>query len=95
MKAAAGGHTEILQLLIEAGASLELEDKYKRTALLHAAKADKRGSTALLIDKGASLNFLANDKELASRCESLVDSTEIAELLTATFYVNLYIDDDY
>ncbi len=57
MWAAYNGDTEIAQLLIVAGADLDLADEYQRTALIHAVQHGHEAIVQLLVDADANLNI--------------------------------------
>uniref|UniRef100_A0A0G4HY28 Uncharacterized protein n=1 Tax=Chromera velia CCMP2878 TaxID=1169474 RepID=A0A0G4HY28_9ALVE len=59
MRAAYNGHTEIVRLLIEAKANLDLQDKRGRTALISASEAGHTEIVHLLINAKAELDRLS------------------------------------
>ncbi|KAH0625126.1 hypothetical protein JD844_033265 [Phrynosoma platyrhinos] len=87
MLAAAGGHDDILRLLIRKGAKVNCRQKNGTTALIHAAeKACKRGNydiVRLMIESGADCNILSkhqnNALHFAKQCNNLL----VYELLTS------------
>ena len=56
--AAAEGHVEILQMLIDAKANLDLKDKDGFTALMRAAERGRMNMVQMLIDAGARTGFM-------------------------------------
>jgi uncharacterized protein len=56
MMAAFGNHTEVVKLLIEAGADMEAKNRDGDTALIWALYSGKAEASQLLIDAGADVN---------------------------------------
>ncbi|NRA56957.1 MAG: ankyrin repeat domain-containing protein [Phycisphaerales bacterium] len=61
LEAASSGHTEIVRLMLDRGADIELANEWGRTALTFSAQNDRLDTTALLIERGA--NVMATDEK--------------------------------
>jgi ankyrin repeat protein len=67
--AAAAGHTQIVELLIQAGANVNLRDKLGFTPIASAAYAGYREIVQLLIDAGADIHAPAGESQSYSALE--------------------------
>lgn len=56
ISAARGGHVEVVKILLDKGAKLDMTDQYRQTALAYAAMADSGEIITLLVSKGADIN---------------------------------------
>jgi ankyrin repeat protein len=56
MEAARYGHVEMVDLLLDRGASIEAEDDLNQTALMEAARNNQLGVVRRLLDRGAEIN---------------------------------------
>ncbi len=65
MDAAAGGHKEIIQLLIDHGANPDRTNDRGETALMFAVSAGVEGTVKLLLENGANARIVANDGHTA------------------------------
>ncbi|XP_070605896.1 M-phase phosphoprotein 8 isoform X2 [Erythrolamprus reginae] len=65
MLAAAGGHDDILRLLIRKGAKVNCRQKNGTTALIHAAEKNNLTTAALLLEAGAHVNVQQKTGETA------------------------------
>ena len=65
MDAAAGGHREIIQLLIDHGANPNRTNDRGETALMFAVSAGVEGTVKVLLDNGADARIMANDGHTA------------------------------
>ncbi|XP_020657679.3 M-phase phosphoprotein 8 [Pogona vitticeps] len=65
MLAAAGGHDDILRLLIRKGARVNCRQKNGTTALIHAAEKNNLTTVAILLEAGACINVQQNSGETA------------------------------
>ncbi|XP_077197761.1 M-phase phosphoprotein 8 isoform X3 [Paroedura picta] len=65
MLAAAGGHDDILRLLIRKGAKVNCRQKNGTTALIHAAEKNNLTTVAILLEAGACVNLQQNTGETA------------------------------
>ncbi|KAJ1113745.1 hypothetical protein NDU88_001987 [Pleurodeles waltl] len=65
MFAAAGGHDDILRLLVKKGAKINSRQKNGTTALIHAAEKNFLTSAAILLDAGAYVNIQQTNGETA------------------------------
>ncbi|KAJ6662366.1 hypothetical protein lerEdw1_012530 [Lerista edwardsae] len=65
MLAAAGGHDDILRLLIRKGAKVNCRQKTGTTALIHAAEKNNLTTVAILLEAGACMNLQQNSGETA------------------------------
>ncbi|XP_026530877.1 M-phase phosphoprotein 8 isoform X1 [Notechis scutatus] len=65
MLAAAGGHDDILRLLIRKGAKVNCRQKNGTTALIHAAEKNNLTTAALLLEAGAHVNVQQKNGETA------------------------------
>ncbi|XP_060090812.1 M-phase phosphoprotein 8 isoform X2 [Heteronotia binoei] len=65
MLAAAGGHDDILRLLIRKGAKVNCRQKNGTTALIHAAEKNYLTTVAILLEAGACVNLQQNSGETA------------------------------
>ncbi|XP_066474822.1 M-phase phosphoprotein 8 isoform X2 [Tiliqua scincoides] len=65
MLAAAGGHDDILRLLIRKGAKVNCRQKNGTTALIHAAEKNNLTTVAILLEAGACVNLQQNSGETA------------------------------
>lgn len=83
MYAAKGGDVLILQLLLDAGASINQKDKYGRTALMYAAWYGHKAAVKVLLKNKANLHIKSNEfgKATALTYAILGDETNIVELL--------------
>ncbi|XP_065488502.1 ankyrin repeat and SOCS box protein 3 isoform X1 [Caloenas nicobarica] len=89
------GHTEIMKILLEAGASKECEDDYGITPLFIAAQYGKLECLRLLITFGANVNCQAKDKASPLLIAAQEGHTECVELLLASRAdANLYCNED-
>lgn len=61
MRAATNGALKCVELLLKAGAGLELRDEHGRTALMHAAESGQVGAVERLLQAGANLE--SRDRE--------------------------------
>ena len=64
--AAAGGHTDIVKLLLDAGADTDVEDEYGVTPLFLAASKGDTYMVKLLLDAGADMEV--KEKMAIRRC---------------------------
>jgi len=55
LEAASKGHTEIVRLMLDRGADIELKNEWGRTALTFSAQNDRLDTTSLLIERGADV----------------------------------------
>jgi len=55
------GHIEIVRMLVEKGADINVKDKHGNTALMHACLNMQVGTAFYLIDNGADLT-ITNDQ---------------------------------
>jgi ankyrin repeat protein len=76
--AAAGGHREIVALLLDKGANIETSNHSRRTALVAAAIRDRRDVVLLLLERGADVNVCDLQSKTA---EDWTTSEEIKGLL--------------
>ncbi|TFK09944.1 protein FAM98A [Platysternon megacephalum] len=65
MLAAAGGHDDLLRLLIRKGAKVNCRQKNGTTALIHAAEKNFLTTVAILLEAGAYLNVQQSNGETA------------------------------
>ncbi|XP_054829725.1 M-phase phosphoprotein 8 isoform X2 [Eublepharis macularius] len=65
MLAAAGGHDDILRLLVRKGAKVNYRQKNGTTALIHAAEKNNLTTVAILLEAGACVNVQQNSGETA------------------------------
>ncbi|XP_048349294.1 M-phase phosphoprotein 8 isoform X2 [Sphaerodactylus townsendi] len=65
MLAAAGGHDDILRLLVRKGAKVNCRQKNGTTALIHAAEKNNLTTVAILLEAGACVNLQQNSGETA------------------------------
>ncbi|XP_061484591.1 M-phase phosphoprotein 8 isoform X2 [Rhineura floridana] len=65
MLAAAGGHDDILRLLIRKGAKVNCRQKNGTSALIHAAEKNNLTTAAILLEAGAYVNLQQNSGETA------------------------------
>nr|XP_033803650.1 M-phase phosphoprotein 8 isoform X2 [Geotrypetes seraphini] len=65
MLAAAGGHDDLLRILIKKGAKVNARQKNGNTALIHAAEKNFLTTVAVLLEAGAHLNIQQNNGETA------------------------------
>ncbi|XP_062983113.1 M-phase phosphoprotein 8 isoform X2 [Elgaria multicarinata webbii] len=65
MLAAAGGHDDILRLLVRKGAKVNCRQKNGTTALIHAAEKNYLTTVAILLEAGACMNLQQNSGETA------------------------------
>ena len=61
LEAASSGHTEIVRLMLDRGADIELANEWGRTALTFSAQNDRLDTTPLLIERGADV--MATDEK--------------------------------
>ena len=61
MSASQNGHKEIVELLIEKGAEVDLIDQKGRTALTYASLRESQEIVQLLLDNGASADRTDNN----------------------------------
>ena len=60
MRAASSGHLAVVQLLVERGANLNIQDEYGYTALIKAAERGYLPIAQYLIEKGANKDMQDN-----------------------------------
>ncbi|XP_075418985.1 M-phase phosphoprotein 8-like [Tenrec ecaudatus] len=65
MQAAAGGHDDVLRLLIKKGANVNGRHRNGKTALTHAAEKNFLTTVAILLEAGAFINAQQNNGETA------------------------------
>ena len=81
MLATIEGHTEIVDILIEAGADLNIQEEYGDTALMKAIYKKNIDIAEMLIDSGADLNIPDEDGNSALIKAIQKKNTNIAEML--------------
>ncbi len=94
MTAADGGHWDIVELLLEHGASLRDKDKDKNTTLIIASKGGNMKLVELILSKGANIH----DKDICG-CSSIMLASErghddVCELLLSKG-ANIHDKDNY
>jgi ankyrin repeat protein len=82
MYACASGHLQIVQILIEAGATLDAQDKYGETALMTAAESGWDAVVALLARHGADVNIKdANGRKAVDKAKTSCVQILLGEVL--------------
>lgn len=81
--AASGGHREVVQLLIQAKANLDLHDTHGRTPMMWAAQKRQAAVVSQLIKAGADVNATAKGGWTALRYARQAEDTLSAEMLIA------------
>ena len=81
MHASERRQTELVKLLIENNADLNIQDNYGETALIYNAKRGQTEIVKLLIDNNADLNIKANYGETALMRAARMGRTETVKLL--------------
>ena len=81
MWAAAEKHADVVRLLLEFGADVNLRSDGKYTALLFAARANDIETTKALLAAGANINDADNDGNAALVVASLMGNTAVAKFL--------------
>jgi ankyrin repeat protein len=65
MHASAGGHVQVVDLLLRRGANVNVESKYGLTPLMRAAQRGHRDTVELLLERGAQINAASLDGDTA------------------------------
>ncbi|MEM4367204.1 MAG: ankyrin repeat domain-containing protein [Candidatus Anstonellales archaeon] len=73
MWAAERGHEGVVEMLIKAGAKVDLQDNNGKTALMRAANGNQKRVLKLLIEAGANLDLQDNDGRTALMWATLYD----------------------
>jgi ankyrin repeat protein len=81
--AAARGDVGSIQRLVSAGARVESRDRHGRTPLMVAGYKRNHGAAAALIDAGANLNALDNDRYDLLTIAAVLNDLEMVELAIA------------
>lgn len=84
MMAAYHGNVEIMNMLLEKGASLELKDEEGYTALIFTSNAGKPAAGQRLIELGANVNARANDNSTPIMFAAQHGYNEVVKLLLAS-----------
>ncbi|KAG2176715.1 hypothetical protein INT44_007379 [Umbelopsis vinacea] len=79
--AAKGGHEEVVELLLNAGCAIDIQDIFERTALHYAAKGGHEKVVALLLRKGAAVDARTEVGETALHFASENGHLEVFSLL--------------
>jgi hypothetical protein len=79
--ASSRGHTEVVRLLLEAGADVNVAANDGQTALMRAADYGHAETLRLLIDSGADVNAKSNNGITALRFATLKGHSRIVEML--------------
>uniref|UniRef100_A0A7S0WJH8 Uncharacterized protein n=1 Tax=Pyramimonas obovata TaxID=1411642 RepID=A0A7S0WJH8_9CHLO len=91
MRAAGNGHTEVVELMVQHGAAVDLEDWEGSTALIKAALSGSAANVRLLLEWGAKVDHCTSDRSTAlmravERAEA--DMEVVVELIKARADVN-------
>lgn len=78
--AAEKGHTEIVELLLDNYAYVNVADKYRSTALHVAAKGGHKEVVELLLDKGANFNATNKNGKTSLELAAKIKRVDIVEL---------------
>lgn len=82
--AAAGGHAEIVKLLLDRGAHINIKDEeHGATALLYAVNAGQTEIVKLLIDRSADVNLKSKEGYTALSIARMGKKSEIIKLIEA------------
>lgn len=82
MLASFNGHSEIVKILIEAGALVQTKDATGRTALMYASTGTDTATVKLLLSKGAEVNEADSDEHFTPLMWAAAEGgTEICRLL--------------
>lgn len=82
--AAVGGHTEIVKLLLDRGAHINIKDEeHGATALLYAVNAGQTEIVKLLIDRSADVNLKSKEGYTALSIARMGKKSEIIKLIEA------------
>jgi ribosomal protein S18 acetylase RimI-like enzyme len=81
IKAAREGYTELVKLLLDAGADIEAKDKYGYTALIRAASNGYTEVVKLLLDAGADIEAKKENGDTALIRAASNGHTEVVKLL--------------
>ena len=79
--ASAGGHTEIVQILLEKGAEVNVKGGHYGTALIAASRQGHIEIVQILLEKGAEINIKGGHYGTALVAASLEGYTEIVQIL--------------
>lgn len=82
MWAAHEGHTDIVRLLLDSGATIDAQQSLGRTALWYTAQQGRRAAAEILIAAGANVDLAAKDGTTPRDIALERGHPEIAELLT-------------
>ena len=78
MLASQNGHKDVVQLLLEKNAIVDIQNKYGMTALMKASSRGDKKMVQLLLDHGADINLKNNDDKTAI---DLAKTEEIKEMI--------------
>ena len=81
MMASDKGHTDVVQLLLERGAQVDLQNNVGLTALIWASDKGHTDIVKLLLERGAQIDLQNNDEWTALMMASSCGQTEIVKLL--------------
>ena len=81
MCAASSGHTEIVKLLLERGADVNITNHYSCTVLVSASNEGNAEIVKLLLAHGADVNIRNRSNRTALMCAASSGHTEIVKLL--------------
>jgi ankyrin repeat protein len=74
-------HLEVLRILIEAGADLDIRNQQGQSALMRATITGQGDAAVLLLEAGADSRLVDSDHKTARDLAKLSDHPEILELL--------------
>lgn len=82
MLASFNGHTEVAELLLNAGAPIDSVDKIKRTALMYASSGPNAVTVAMLVKRGANVNLTDGEQNWTPLMFACAEgNTEVARIL--------------
>jgi ankyrin repeat protein len=79
--AAQKGHADIIRLLVEKGAKVDMPDEQGHTPLFHAADKGMVEAVATLLDLGADIHHISHTSRTALFGAAMRNHTEVIELL--------------
>lgn len=94
--AATAGHSDVVNILIDAGAEIAARDERGANPLINAAREGKLSAVVTLLDRGAKVNFAEYDGSTALHRAVIFGHHDVADvLIKAGAAVNTHHTEDY